>query len=398
MLDRGAHGRLDEEQQGDDEEEPGRGPLGLRDPHRPGLEELQGGRVVALPAELAAPSTVDGEQQAEPDQQGDQGDRGPHEDVGGGVVIHPLLGRPVVGVGIAEARPLRGARPCRPGVEGGEVVDVLRVGDRLGDEPVRGGRVAEELPVVALQLLEGADLLVGEDERAGVLVEAVGALHLRGGLARVLDALLLQLLADVLGAQAQVLGGVVGAQVGAVPEDGAVLLDPAGQEDVLPAGDVLPGVDDLAVLADDLLRQRHRMGVGAIREHPHHEEAEDQHQCDALDPPLGQGDLRSRPMPGVLVEDAHAHAPVLLCSVASADRSPAARDDGHIPSGTTTCWSASSPTGAAQRTHGAAHSHDGRQSSADRLVGAGRRRGQGTSVRAVRTRSRAGSGAWQRRR
>ena len=248
------------------------------------------------------------------------------------MVVDPRLGRPVVGVRVVQPGPLGGTGPRRPGVEGGEVVDLLLIGDGARDQALGGGGVTEEVPVVPLQLLEGADLLVGEHQGAGGLVVPVGALHLGGGGGWFLHALRFELLMDVLGAQPQVLGGVVRAQVRTVPDDRAVLLDAPCQEDVLAAGDLLLGVDHLAVLADHLLRQGHGIGVGAVGEDAHHEEPEHQHECDALHPALGDGNFRTGALLITFLYHTHASDPFCRGCDSEGFRSTASRRVLRFPS------------------------------------------------------------------
>lgn len=182
--------------------------------------------------------------------------------------------------------------PGRPAEKRCQLLDFLRVGDDLRDEAVLGGVGAEEVGVVIADLLEGAHLLGGELQRSGGLVVAVGPHHLDDCGGRILHSRVAQLLADMVGRQAKVFGGVVGPEIAAVAHHRPVLLQPAAQEDLLSGGDVLRGVERLAVGADDALRLRHRVGVGPGGQHAHDQEAEHHDQGDALDPAFGDGEFR----------------------------------------------------------------------------------------------------------
>ena len=100
VLCRGPQDRLHHEEQGDDEEEPCRGPLARGQPDLPGLPEGDRRRLRAVPADVAAPPPIDGEHCPGAAQQDDQGQDAPHDDVGRRAVVDPRLGRPVVGVGV----------------------------------------------------------------------------------------------------------------------------------------------------------------------------------------------------------------------------------------------------------------------------------------------------------
>jgi len=291
VLDRAAEQRLGEKQHRDDEEEVRRDLLRRGDLDLARLPERERRLLGGVPADLAAPPPVQREQPAQAAEQGDQREPRPDHDVGRRAVVDPRLRGPVVGVGVVVPRPLRGGRPRGPREERRELVDLLGIGDRLGDQAVLGAVLAEVVGVVLLDRVERRDLLVGEDQLAAVLVVPVLAQHVAGGLARVLGAGVGQRLLDVLGREPQVLRGVVGAEVAAVADDRAVLLQAATQEDLLAGRHVVAGVDGLAVLADDAIGQRHGVGVGAGRQHAHHQESEHHDQGDALDPPLGEVEL-----------------------------------------------------------------------------------------------------------
>ena len=144
----------------------------------------------------------------------------------------------------------------------------------------------EHLGVVTDGVVVGLDLLIGPHQgpRGGIV--AVGPQHLLGGGGRVVDALGGELLLDARGLHAEVLGGEVGAEVAAVPQDGAVLHEASGLEELLPLGDVLRREEGLAALGDNPFRLRHGVGVGAVGQQAHDGESEEHDQGDALDPPL----------------------------------------------------------------------------------------------------------------
>ena len=72
-------------------------------------------------------------------------------------------------------------------------------------------------------------------------------------LAGVLLALFTVLLDGSIGGQAQVFCSVVGAEVGAVAQDGAVLLQTASLEEFLTVQDLFLGCDYFAVIADNFV-------------------------------------------------------------------------------------------------------------------------------------------------
>ena len=297
MLGGGTEQRLPEEEQRDHEEEPRGGALGGGHLDLARLPEGQRRRLGALPPDLLAPPPVQGEEHPGTQEQGGQGQCAPHEQVGRRGVVDELFRRPVVGVRVVVPRALCGGAPGGPGEEGRQLVDVRRVGDHVRDQPVLRGRRAEEVRVVALDVLEGPYLQVGQHQGPGVRVVAVGPHDLDELAAGVLDAGGLELVEDEQRRAAQVVGGVVRAEVSAVTHDRAVLLQATAQEDLLTGRDVRTGEDDLALGVDHLLGLRHRVGVGAQGQQAHDEEPEEHHQGHALDPPLRDHQLRARARP-----------------------------------------------------------------------------------------------------
>ncbi len=132
----------------------------------------------------------------------------------------------------------------------------------------------------------GLGLLGGERERAGALVVAIGAEGLdrltRGPVGgRTAEAAL-----DEVGGSPQVVGGVVGAEVGAVAEDRAVLHEAVPEKDLLPALDVPGRVDQRPLRIDDTLGDRRLGLIGPVGEQAEDEEAEEDDEQDRLNPTL----------------------------------------------------------------------------------------------------------------
>ena len=148
VLRGGADEHLDHEQSRHHEEEPRAGPLRRRERDVARSAEAQRGLLAPVPAE-DVPASERAEQQADATEQRDQRKHRPDDHVGGGLVVHTRLGRPVVGVAVVVARPLGGARPRRPAEEGGQGAQVVAIGDRVGPQSVLGGGLGEEAGVVA---------------------------------------------------------------------------------------------------------------------------------------------------------------------------------------------------------------------------------------------------------
>ena len=126
----------------------------------------------------------------------------------------------------------------------------------------------------------------GQRERAGPLVVAVGAEVLDRAANRAVRARSAVRGAHEVRRAAQIVGGEVGPEVGAVPEDRAVLHQPVVQEYLLAGLHISGRVEHRPRRIDGALRNRRLGGVGPVRQQPHHEEAEQQHQRDPLDPAL----------------------------------------------------------------------------------------------------------------
>ena len=136
VLGRRPQQRLDQEQGGDGEEEPGRRALGRGQRHLPRLTERDRRGLRAVPADLRAPPPVDREQDPGAAEQDDQRQHAPDHHVRRRAVVHPRLRRPVVRVGVAVAGPLGRRRPRGPGEEGRHLADLGRVADHPRDQPV----------------------------------------------------------------------------------------------------------------------------------------------------------------------------------------------------------------------------------------------------------------------
>ena len=277
--------RLDQEQRRHHEEEPGAGALRRREGDIAGRAERQRRLLAPVPAE-EAPAAEDAEQDPDPAEQRDQREDAPDDHVGGRLVVDARLGRPVVGVGVVVARPLGRGRPRRPAEERGQLPQLVAVGDRVRPQPVLRRRVGEEARVVPDQPPVGLGLRGRERERAGALVVAVGAeLGDRAARRAVGAGAAVPADHEVRGA-AQVVGGVVRAQVGAVAEDRAVLHEAVVEEDLLALVDVRRRVEHLPRGVDHALRRRRLGHVGPVGQEPEHEEAEQHHQQDRLHPAL----------------------------------------------------------------------------------------------------------------
>ena len=92
-----------------------------------------------------------------------------------GVVAHQRLGRPVVRVGVVVARAPRRRRPGRPGEERRQLLDLLRIGDRVRAAG-RTGSVGspKKSRVVRRSCSNARACAAREGERVGVRVVAVG--------------------------------------------------------------------------------------------------------------------------------------------------------------------------------------------------------------------------------
>ncbi len=305
-----AQGRLAQEQQRHHREEEAHGLLAGRE--GPGVEPPL---FRVPPARLAAPAQVvelpeDEEDEAQAAQQRDEAHGAPQVGGGRGGVAHQGLVGPAVGVGVGLPRARRHRGPGGPGEVGREVPQLTFVLDELRGQ-AHGGLVAGEvgLPLRNLGAV-GRRLHIREAQGVRPRVIAV-LLGLRGQqgtdlqglpLAKILESPAIpglgQDITTNLRLAVEVLGGVVGPQVGAVAPEGAVLHEAVLEEDLLAVLDVLTREEHLAGLPHDPGRDGRRACVGLGRDPDQQAEAEDHHEDDGLPPAGGEGR-------GILVGTAH---------------------------------------------------------------------------------------------
>ena len=284
---RPAQQRLHQEQGGDDEEVPGRGPLGRGQRHLAWRQETQPALFRPVPAQQVGVAAEEAHDQADAAQQRHDRQRTPDDGFLGQLVADQRFGRPVVRVGVRLAGAAGRGGPGRPGDEGGDLADLLRVGD--GARPhARAAALAVEdfIFVVPAQRLEGLDLPVGPGECVGGGVEAVGLeffLDPRLRLGRVAVGL-----RHLLGLAVEVVGGEVGAEIGAVAVDRAVLHQAVGQERLLALQHVLAREQRLAgLLGNHLRRDGGVVLVDAQRQVAQDREAEHEGEDHPLEPQRG---------------------------------------------------------------------------------------------------------------
>ncbi len=106
-------------------------------------------------------------------------------------------------------------------------MDVCRIGDEVRQQPVLVRLRAEEVRVVAGDAVECGCLLVGEGQGFSRGLVAVGPEILDYGGVRIANSLRAELCLDVVAGAAQIIGGVVGAEVRAVPDHGPVFVQTA---------------------------------------------------------------------------------------------------------------------------------------------------------------------------
>ncbi len=276
--------RLDDEEQTDDEEEVGAGTLRRCHRHVVGWPERDGVGLAAAPPHPFTPTAERGEQHADAGEQDDQGQHAPDHDVGGHRVGHQVFRWPVVGVRVVLVRSQRRPCPGRPGEVGGELLDLLRVGDRIGQQALGRAVRPEVRRVVLDELVEGPRLDVGHRDRVRLGVVPVG-LEVRDDLlACGVRRAAAVLAGGDLGRTMQVVGGEVGPEVGAVAEDRPVLHQALAQEQRLTVPDVVAGVDDPAVRGTDLSGDRRVGGVRPVAEEAEHSHAEQQDEHGDLHP------------------------------------------------------------------------------------------------------------------
>ena len=123
------------------------------------------------------------------------------------------------------------------------------------------GGAVWSLPIYELVLMTAFRVAVRPE-----VFDRAGACHVQ--------ALAAVAIADVERGTVQIVGRVVGAEVGAVPEDRAVLHQPVAQEQLLSRLHVRSGEDLAAARVDYPHRDRRLRLVAAVGEQPEHEEPE----------------------------------------------------------------------------------------------------------------------------
>ena len=242
--------------------------------------------LAALPAE-EVPAPEGCEQESDPAEQRDQRDHAPEHNVGRRAVVDQLLRRPVVGVGVVVAGPAGRGSPGRPAEEGGQLVGLLGVIDRIRPQPLLRRRIGEVVEVVSIELGESAGLCARVLERVGFGVVAVRLKVRDRLLARPIGARAGVLVLDGERRPMEVVGGVVGAEVGAVPEDRPVLHQAVVEEDALPVADLVAGEHRLPGRVHDAIGDRRVGAVGPIRQQAEDEEPEQDDDDRGLNPGLG---------------------------------------------------------------------------------------------------------------
>ena len=252
-----------------------------------GLAEVEDGCLFSVPTDGTGPAAVDGEHQTRTTDEGNQGQGRPDHEVCGGLVVNVRLGGPVVGVGVGLIGAICCRGPCGPAEECDEVVQFFVVLNGVGEQALRGVALHQGVAVVLEHELEALGLTSGPGQGLGLLIVLVLLAPLvLDEFAGVLLALLTILLDGGIGGQAQVLCSVVGAEVGAVAEDGSVLLQAACLEEFLTMQDLFLGCDYFAVVADNLVGHRHGECVSAHCEDCHDGEAQEHHKRNSLYPAL----------------------------------------------------------------------------------------------------------------
>ena len=295
VLGRGAQQRLDQKQRRDREEEPGRRALGRGQGHLAGLAERDCRGLRAVPADLGAPAAVDREQDAGAAEQHDERQDAPHHHVCRRAVVHPRLGRPVVGVGVGVAGPFGRRRPRGPGEERRELANLRRVADHVRDQPVPAGVHAEELSVVRWVLASKALAWLSVKVRVPVassyrLVRNSEITTWRGSASPGLRAAASPR-SPSRGAGSPRCSRARGRRRARRTDPYSI--NPRARNSSCPAVMSAPVKSTSPLAADDLLRLRHRGGVGPVGEDAHHEETEDHDEGDGLHPALPHHELAS---------------------------------------------------------------------------------------------------------
>ena len=273
VLGGGADQGLDQEQRGHDQKEPGGRALGGRKRHLAGGPEGESGLLASPPAKKV-PSPEGTKEQPDPAEQGDQRDDTPEKDVGRRRVADQFLGGPVVGVGVVVTRSPRRRRPGRPAEEGGQLLDLLRIGNRVRAQPELRRWVAEVVLVVAPQPFECPGLSGAVGDRVGRRVVAIGLEVVDRPLLGAIDAFTPVLVLHRQRRPVQVIVGEVRAEVGAVAEYRPVLHQPVVKEDLLAGADVTSGEQNPAGGIDEPCRNRRVVLIGLVGQDPEDQEPE----------------------------------------------------------------------------------------------------------------------------
>jgi hypothetical protein len=286
VLRGGAYERLHEEERRHHEEEPGRGALRGREGDVARRPEGKRRLLAAVPAQ-EAPAAEGGEEEPDPAEQRNQREDAPDDHVRRRPVIDERLRRPVVRVRVVVSRPFRRGGPGRPREVGGQLLDLVRVRDRLTPEPVRVAVRSEEPRVVLLQPAESCRLCTGQLERPRLLRVPVRPEVVGRPRPRNVRALAAVPVTHEERSPVEIVGCEIRAEVGAVPEDRPVLHEAVAEKELLTGADV-GAREDFATGGVDDANGNRRLGlVRPVRHQPEHEEAEEQDEGNGLHPPAG---------------------------------------------------------------------------------------------------------------
>ena len=167
--------------------------------------------------------------------------------------------------------------------ERGEVVQLVGVAHDAGAQAGVRAWLRERRAQVRLHVLERTGLRAADGELAGRRFVAVGP-EVGVGARPALGLGLPVLPRDEHRRAPQIIGGVVGAEIAAVPEDRAVLHETILEEELLALEDVLPRVQQAPIGEDHALRDRGMVGVGLVGEHAQDREAGQEDDDRGLEP------------------------------------------------------------------------------------------------------------------
>ena len=137
---------LHQEQGGDHEEVPRRGPLGRGQGHLRGRQEAQPAVLRAMPAQQMGVTPEGRQHQPDPAQQRDDRQRTPDDGFLGQLVADQRLGRPIIRVRVGVAGAAGRGGPGRPGEEGRDLADLDGVGNRSRPHARAAVRAVEDPP------------------------------------------------------------------------------------------------------------------------------------------------------------------------------------------------------------------------------------------------------------